>query len=65
MKENRGEDYVEYEVYSVIDEPTEEQFAKLDAEANIICFPELEMHRNGKDVKKLEFGLKIGAKTQE
>ena len=65
MKENRGEEYVEYEVYSVIDEPSEEQIAKLEAEAQIICFPELEVHRSGQQVKKLEFGLKIGGKTQE
>jgi len=64
-KEVRENDFVEYEVFSVLDCPTDKQLSKLDSEAQLLCFPELSQYRGGERVRKLEIGLKIGGKTQE
>lgn len=64
-KEVREIDFVEYEVFSVLDSPTDKQLRKLDSEAQLLCFPELDQYRGGDRIRKLEIGLKIGGKTQE
>ena len=64
-KEVREIDFVEYEVFSNLDSPTDKQLSKLDSEAQLLCFPELDQHRGGQRVRKLEIGLKIGGKTHE
>jgi hypothetical protein len=64
-KEVRQKDFVEHEVFSVLDCPTDEQLSKLDSESKLLCFPELDQYRDGKRVRKLEIGFKIGAKTHD
>jgi hypothetical protein len=62
IKETVTDGYVEYEVYSVLEEPSEEDLLRLESESAVFCHPEIEEATVKKGAKRLEFGMKAGCK---
>jgi hypothetical protein len=65
VKETKNQDYCQYEIYSEIECPNEEQLEKLQVEAQVFCHPKIEQYREGENLTKLMFGLKIGCKIND